>query len=56
MTGRLNLEPFASAGYRRWFVGATLASLAIWAYQPALEWIVLTQTGLPAPSGCCRRR
>ena len=51
MTGRLNLEPFASPGYRRWFVGATLAALAIWVYQPALEWIVLTQTGLAGAVG-----
>ena len=45
MTGRFNLEPFASPGYRRYFIAATLAALALWVYQPALEWIVLTKTG-----------
>lgn len=45
MTGRLNLEPFASPGYRRYFLAASLAALALWVYQPALEWTVLTQTG-----------
>ena len=45
MTGRFNLEPFASPGYRRYFVAAALAALALWVYTPALEWIILTQTG-----------
>jgi MFS family permease len=45
MTGRLNLEPFASAGYRRYFLAGSLAAVGLWVYQPALEWIVLTETG-----------
>jgi MFS family permease len=51
VAGRFNLEPFASAGYRRYFLGASLAALAIWVYQPALEWIVLTKTGLAGAVG-----
>ena len=51
MTGRFNLEPFASPGYRRYFVAATLAAVGLWVYQPALEWIVLTKTGLAGAVG-----
>jgi MFS family permease len=45
VTARLNLEPFASTGYRRYFLAATLAAVGIWVYQPSIEWIVLTETG-----------
>ena len=40
MSARFNLEPFASPGYRRYFLASTLAALAIWIYQPSVEWIV----------------
>lgn len=51
MIGRFNLEPFASPGYRRYFLASTLAALGIWVYQPALEWIILTRTGLAGAVG-----
>jgi MFS family permease len=51
VTGRFNLEPFASPGYRRYFVAAALAAVGLWVYQPALEWIVLTKTGLAGAVG-----
>ena len=51
MAGRFNLEPFASAGYRRYFLAALLAALGLWVYGPALEWTILTQTGLAGAVG-----
>ena len=51
MAGRFNFEPFASAGYRRYFLAALLAALGLWVCGPALEWIVLTQTGLAGAVG-----
>jgi len=51
MTSRFNLEPLSSPGYRRYLVAATLAALALWIYEPALEWIVLRKTGETAAVG-----
>lgn len=51
MSGRFNLEPFASDGYRRFFVASLIAGLGLWVYTPALEWVVLTQTGLASAVG-----
>jgi MFS family permease len=51
VSGRFNLEPFASPGYRRYFLAASLAALGLWIYQPALEWTVLQQTGLAGSVG-----
>ncbi|HVA85000.1 MAG TPA: MFS transporter [Candidatus Saccharimonadales bacterium] len=51
MTSRFNLEPLASPGYRRYLLAATLAALALWIYEPALEWIVLRRTGETAAVG-----
>ena len=51
MTSRFNLEPLSSPGYRRYLVAATLAALALWIYEPALEWIVLRTTGETAAVG-----
>ena len=48
---RFNLEPFASPGYRRYFLATALVALALWIYQPALEWIVLIETGRAAAVG-----
>lgn len=51
MSGRFNLEPFASPGYRRYFLAALLAALGLWVYSPALEWVILTETGLAGAVG-----
>ena len=51
MITRFNLEPFASPGYRRYFLATALVALALWIYQPALEWIVLIETGRAAAVG-----
>ena len=45
MAGRFNLEPLQSSGFRRFFASSLIASLALWVYQPAFEWVVLVQTG-----------
>jgi MFS family permease len=42
---RLNLVAFTSPAFRRYFLASTLASASLWMYGPAMDWIVLTQTG-----------
>jgi len=48
---RFNLEPLRLAPYRRYLLATLLASLALWIYQPAVEWIVLRRTGSTAAVG-----
>jgi MFS family permease len=50
-TDRFNLEPLRLASYRRFLLATMLASVALWVYQPALEWIVLQKTGSTAAVG-----
>ena len=51
MTGRFNLEPLQSAGYRRYLLATMLASLSLFVYQPSIEWVVLRETGSTAAVG-----
>jgi MFS family permease len=48
---RFNLEPLRLAPYRRYLLATMLASLALWVYEPAVEWIVLRRTGSTAAVG-----
>ena len=45
MASRFNLDPLGFAGYRRYLLATAFASLSLWIYEPALEWMVLRQTG-----------
>ena len=51
MTSRFNLDPLGFAGYRRYLLATAFASLSLWIYEPALEWMVLRQTGATAAVG-----
>lgn len=51
MTGRFNVEPLRSSGFRRFFASSLIASLSLWVYSPAFEWVILTQTGRASAVG-----
>lgn len=51
MTGRFNVEPLRSSGFRRFFASSLIASLSLWIFSPAFEWVMLTQTGRASAVG-----